>query len=589
MEQTPGLDIQAIAAALTPEQEQQILDAAASVSAYTTGQAPESMTLEQAIQTIITAGNTINDVTGQRLDRIEADLNTARAIVEKAAQDPQEAIKEQEAPEATITIDTAGYDPKLDPNSPEFDIQAYTAALDAAGDIAATLQGATQGMQKTLAEAFAEAAPTAAAAAAEITAAARAALRGVINFLESDSYKAIKSSIALLNEYWQTHREEIAAIAEAVTEAHSLAPFLEAEIEADPDLAGMTLTEAFTVGFDDDGNVIDSPFRAAIERAMQKRANFEALEQAEEELLKIHYEPTTQLTTTTTRLANVFYALSAPKPKGEIEGQRQMTAVMYEGKKSKIEIPLLYDYSYNEDTLEKYGLDKQFSDFEFLVAMVCDNLLEAGNDTFTLNKIFTELGGRSNATNEQLTPILKAILKGMSTMMHIDDYEVLKAWNKAPDAKYHEFISPVIPAIIGNERFIANGKLANGYVKMTDHTPFWRVAAPLGQVTSWDKEILRLYTGKKTPRYWSVLRYLMTQIAWMRKGKRSHKILYSTLYSYTGDKTTRAQQLARDMMYRLLDEVFIPAEYVAAYKEEATPNPGVVITLHRKRLQGKKK
>ena len=81
----------------------------------------------------------------------------------------------------------------------------------------------------------------------------------------------------------------------------------------------------------------------------------------------------------------------------------------------------------------------------------------------------------------------------------------------------------------------------------------------------------------------------MIQIGWMRNGTRSDKILYSSLYSHTGDTTTRGQQLARDMMYRLLDEVFIPAEYVKAYKEDADPTPGVVLTLHRKRLQIKGK
>ena len=73
------------------------------------------------------------------------------------------------------------------------------------------------------------------------------------------------------------------------------------------------------------------------------------------------------------------------------------------------------------------------------------------------------------------------------------------------------------------------------------------------------------------------------------KSKRSPKILYSSLYEYTGDKTPRARQLARDMMYTLLDEVFIPAEYIVAYKEEATPEPGVKLTLHRKRLPPAKK
>ena len=40
------------------------------------------------------------------------------------------------------------------------------------------------------------------------------------------------------------------------------------------------------------------------------------------------------------------------------------------------------------------------------------------------------------------------------------------------------------------------------------------------------------------------------------------------------------------MMYRLLDEVFKPGDYITAYKEEADPEPGVVLTLSKKRLKG---
>ena len=116
-----------------------------------------------------------------------------------------------------------------------------------------------------------------------------------------------------------------------------------------------------------------------------------------------------------------------------------------------------------------------------------------------------------------------------------------------------------------------------------------QVAKPLGHLTAWDKKILRLYTGKRTKRYYSVLRFLMLQIGWMRNGDRSNKILYSSLYQYTGDTTARAQQLARDMMYRLLDEVFKPAGYITAYREKADPSPGVVLTMseNRQRLSGK--
>lgn len=312
-------------------------------------------------------------------------------------------------------------------------------------------------------------------------------------------------------------------------------------------------------------------------------------EQTSDDLPRIQYKKTADIKTVTDKLANVFFSLAAPTPGGAINGQRQMTQLKYEGRKSKKEVTLFYDYAWNEETLRKYGLDKKFEDFDFFVMSVCDNLFAAGNDTVSLAKIYTEMGGIGKPAAKQLEPIYYSLLKGQSTITTIDDYDVLKAWGKAPDGKYHEIISPVMPVILGNERFIANGKIANGYVKITALSPFRRVAEPLGHITAWEKDVLRLYSGRKTKRYYSVLRFLMMQIGWMRNGNRSTKILYSSLYNHTGDTSTRGQQLARDMMYRLLDEVFIPAEYVKAYKEDAEPAPGVLLTLHKKRLQIKGK
>ena len=215
---------------------------------------------------------------------------------------------------------------------------------------------------------------------------------------------------------------------------------------------------------------------------------------------------------------------------------------------------------------------------------IIDTLYAAGNDVVSFTKIYNEMGGEGSPTTKQLEPIYYSLLKGMTTIITIDDAEAQKAW-KAGAGTYHEIVSPVIPVQLGNERFIANGKIANGFVKINGVSPFMQVAKPLGHITAWEKGILRLYTGRKTKRYYSVMRFLMLQIGWMRNGTRSRKILYSALYQYTGDTTTRAQQLTRDMMYRLLDEVFKPADYITAYKEEADPTPGVVLTLSKNRLK----
>ena len=179
-------------------------------------------------------------------------------------------------------------------------------------------------------------------------------------------------------------------------------------------------------------------------------------------------------------------------------------------------------------------------------------------------------------------------MKGATTTIHINDLEVQRAWGNTD--RYTEIVGQVFPVTIQNKRFIANGLVAEGAVKINDFSPFHVLATSIGHVTQWDKDILKLYTGRRTKRYWTVLLHLIREIGWMRndKSKRGSKILYSTLYAHNEDKTTRAKQLTRDMLYRLLDEVFKPSGYVLAYKEDDRTSPGVVLTVGepRKALKG---
>lgn len=326
-----------------------------------------------------------------------------------------------------------------------------------------------------------------------------------------------------------------------------------------------------------------TPEGAAILLAFIEKEN-PAPDVSENSIAIVQYKKTTQIKTITDKLANVFFSLMAPASSGTqaIDGQRQMTPLRYECSNAKKEITLFYDYVFDEEILQKYGIAKKFDDFDFLVMSIIDNLYSAGNELVSYTKIYYEMGGEGSPTSKQLEPIYYSLLKGMTTTIMIDDAQAQEAW-KAETKRYNEIVSPVMPVQLGNERLVVNGKLVNGFVRINNISPFMQVAKPLGHLTAWDKDVLRLYKGRKTKRYYSVMRFLIVQIGWMRNGNRSRKIKYDTLYKHTGDTTTRAQQLARDMMYRLLDEVFIPTHYVKSYKEEGDPTPGVKLTICKNR------
>ena len=209
---------------------------------------------------------------------------------------------------------------------------------------------------------------------------------------------------------------------------------------------------------------------------------------------------------------------------------------------------------------------------------ILDNLKDEGNTYVSLSKIYKELGGDNKPASKQLEEVHKRLIKGMTTTIIISSADIQKAW-PAGNERYNEILSPVMPIQIGTERLRANGKISDGVIKILEYSPHRKISETTRHLTAWKKSILTAYTGRKTKRYYKVLRFLMREIGYMRHGNRNTKILYSTLYDYTGDKTTRAQQLTRDLMYRLLEEVFKQENYITGYKEEAKPEAGVKLTM----------
>lgn len=364
-------------------------------------------------------------------------------------------------------------------------------------------------------------------------------------------------------------------------EKKDLEPYIKAELTK-PEYAGKI--------FDD---IMDNPIELLKQRQDPNSDIYKVFEAAKAakaaagSLLQVKYATGTELQTSTDKLPNTFFSYNAPKSK--LNGQREMLQITQEEmiplkyeKTNAPPITLFYDFYYNEKQLQNIGITNGFDSYDYFITAVLDNLILDGNDTVSLTKVWHELGNTGSPSPERLTDLYKRLVRGMTTIITIDDREVKKAWGYGKDndaATYKEIISPIMPLQIIGEKFVANGNVAKAQLRITGLSPFFVLSQNIGHFTTWKKEILRLYTGRKTPRYYTVLQYLMTQIAWIRNphSTRNNKITYQELYDYAGDKGTRQQQLTRDMAYRLLDEVFIPAGYVKSYKEDNNGKPGIKI------------
>ena len=417
------------------------------------------------------------------------------------------------------------------------------------------------------------------------------AIKKALNLPNSDQLKQVIKELtdhAFTAEMRDTLRsivDDLRPIQAALDELDDLRPYIDAELSK-PEYEGVTLEELLNEYTPAQLLELptDSILFVVLEAARAARSDAEEL--SPDQLPRIRYKKGTELKTSTDKLGNLFYSFAAPK--GKHSGQREMLPIpreemiplKYEGNgKNAAPITLFYDFYYNDKQLQKLGIDNGFDSYDFFITAVFDNLYLEGNDTVSLSKVWRELGNTDSPNTKQLTELYKRAVRGAATTINIDDSEVQAAWGNDPGETYNEIISPVMPLQIKGEKFIANGNVAKAEIRILSLSPFFALSQSIGHFTTWKKEILQLYTGRKTSRYYTVLQYLMSQIAWMRNphSKRSNKITYKELYEYNADKSTRAKQLTRDMAYRLLEEVFKPAGYVLSFKEDSRGEPGIAI------------
>ena len=302
-----------------------------------------------------------------------------------------------------------------------------------------------------------------------------------------------------------------------------------------------------------------------------------------EQLPHIKYRKSYSLKTDSGKLANQFFSALAPQPGQEINGQISMIPLQYgkikvKGKKKKEPVMLFYDFKYDEDILKANNIPKGFYGYEFFVGTVLDNLYDSGNNIVSFSKILAEMGIEKPG-QKHIEKLYKTLQKGLSTAMQVNNRQVQEQYGNGD--KYGEFTSHVYNIAIYAQRFLSGGHIADAAVKINDFTPFRLLSNSLNeQLRAWNKDILKLYTGRKTDRYWSVMQYLIHEIGYMRSGSRDRKITYTHFHNRLDDKTSRDKQLSKKMLFTLLDEVFKPLQYVTRYEEaKGNETPGVILTL----------
>lgn len=406
-----------------------------------------------------------------------------------------------------------------------------------------------------------------------------------------------------------------------IQELKELQPYIEDELKK-PQYGGKSLEDLEAEAERDEHGILseDSLYSIALESARiakqetekenNRIAAAERQREKQPEYSKIRYKESYQTKVITDKFMRYFFFLWKDQSEEEqgkslpatVEELRENgTILKYEGANQKKEINLYFDCFVEMTKLENMGIDPVFTGYDFFLCNAIDNLLEQGNTSPTLTKIWHELGNTGSPGGKQLTKLFKGLLKGESTTIISDTHEVMdQMGNRSGSFSMRRVLSIDFKNI--NYTIDKDGeiKVSDGQIEIKGHSIFYEVGDSTKRITAYSNEFFRRYKGHRTDLYWSILYYLIWQIAWLRnpKGKkRSNKITYQSVFDHVGavyqekpeenltpkerrarkKKITKTQERVITIIYDIIDQMFIPEGHITGRQEATSGEPGVIL------------
>ena len=370
-----------------------------------------------------------------------------------------------------------------------------------------------------------------------------------------------------------------------------LAPFIDKELQK-PEYNGATIKDLLNQYEIKDLAHLpeDSTLLKVIEAARAAKAA------AENYLPKVKYNKAIDLELILDKLNTTLYDFRTPKPSKNVAGQLSMLPVKYE-RDNAPEVTLFFTYSFDNELMQRLNLAESIDDEDyFYLSLIADNYIK-GNDLISATKLYRDLNGSDpNAT--QLSKLIDRLYKLISTTIYINDREVLQAWKKPVKETYNEIVGPLAPLILHATRYTVNGRAVDGNIKITGFPIVFQTGRMIDQRTTIPKRLLAVKKAdgrsvRRTPRYFRALHYLIHEIARIKNGKRTNKLIYDTFLQEMGEKTPRGKQLAIEMLFTILDH-FKREGWIKGYKEETTKSTGktgikILFDSNKKALPHKKK
>lgn len=393
--------------------------------------------------------------------------------------------------------------------------------------------------------------------------AAETVYKSVSDYIQSESFivlkkhvETIKEELAALAEHITKHRGEWQALSEGADYIWELAPFIELELteaQQDPALQGVTIDDLIDQCFDLYGNKLDSPLIWIVEKAEQRKAEFDEAEKAitdvelaAEELPRIISNPTDLLTYPLDKPnSRIWNLITGADANGQIALEIDTTSDSNRRKGREAIISYALSFADLEPGMK---ITRQTTPFDKRVYIAAAALYNAGNHIVTATQIYKMMGNRGQPNKDDVKKINNSLDKMGPARVYIDSTQEVKV-NKGYTA--FKYDGPLLPF----ERVSAyiNNTLAESAVHLFREPPLITFARSRKQITSVSRKLLESPISK-TDANLMIEDYLIERISHMRSNPRlQRKILFSTIYERCLITSWKQRSRTPEKIKKLLD------------------------------------
>lgn len=527
-----------------------------------------------------------------------------------------------------IVIETGAYNPKLDPSSSEFDVELYEAKLKEHGKDITTIKDSLASSFEQLAERVKdvytkEELQSALFSLGQTMQALQETIYpvvdGVKSIIGSESFHYFAETAQRLKENLPTQEQlqswsifnigfEIkltelakangidleqdlltdidedsskydALIEQAEEYAAEFANLFEQELAKDK-YKELSYWDIYNSGIEDNGILRTVKDNSTLSEIIETVLGILAATQTnitvtENGVEHIKFRPIKEIKTPLDKTNSLFYGISQPQPKKDINGQLQFIPVTVGNGKDGKQIAVYYSYFVDTELLDRLGISSKYTQKDFVISAVINSFRESGNDIITLSQLHKALGNKTRPNTTQLKKLADNLTRQLSTTIKLDTKDIAEAYNLE---NYNEFLGSLLPIQIVNEKKMINGQMVESYIKILAEPPLITLAKNTKQITAIPPQLLEV-DETHNDMFYAVFNYLVTEIAHIKNPNfaKHNKILYSTLLKEVGVKPNDSKKKNRvlEITFNILKH-FVACEYISGYKEETTASTGEV-------------